>query len=954
VTPERLREIEMLFHEARKRTPAQRDAFLARACADDPTLRREVESLLAQPPAGVIDVPVGALVAELITPPVPRLAPGSSVGPYRITRLVDVGGMGEVYCARDTALGRDVAIKILPRHFTADPERLARFEREARVLATLSHPNIAAIYGVEERGDVRALVLELVEGETLAERIARGGRGARSGESFERAMTPHEAITIARQIAEALDIAHEKGIVHRDLKPANIMITADGVVKILDFGLAKQAIDPAAADSPIIGLHVTREGVVVGTVAYMSPEQARGQTVDKRTDIWAFGCVLYEMLTGRAAFPRQTFSDTVAAILDTEPAWTALPATVPRTIRRLLERALEKDPKRRLRDMGDARAELDEAQRGRDQDEPIVSGTARTSWRFAVFGAVALVALGVATAIWMRRLTPPVLRETRLEISTPPTTEQSSLAISPDGLTVVFVAQSEGQPVLWVRPLNGVTARPLAGTIGAIYPFWSPDNQSIGFFADGKLKRIEIKGGAAQTLADALDPWGGAWGHDGFIVFTPHQLSPLLRISSDGGEPAAVTQLAQGHLGHLFPQFLPDGTHVLCFVSGAANIQGAYIGRLDETAPRKLLDLSGPAVYGPTGHLLFVREHALFAQSIDPTRLELTGSAVRVADHVAVDGGFNSAAVSVSNTGDILYRGAATGGGRQLTWFNRSGKTLAQVGNPDGARKAGVLSVSPDGHQVALARTTDGNVDLWLLNLGRSGVMSRLTSDPANDQYALWSRDGLRLTFGSNRNGPLHIFEKSVDRSTDEPLLVTPQNTVPADWSPDGHVLLYLTADPKTHLDIWALPIGRDEKPFPVIQSLYEDLNPQFSPDGTWIAYQSGESNRHEVYIRPFRRPGAPVPISTDGGTQPRWRRDGRELFYLGLDRRLMAVSIAFSSNGRSVEAGIPMRLFQTKIGGPGISQREYEVSPDGQRFLMDAPIDEVLAPIIVIQNWRP
>ena len=953
MTPERLREIEVLFHEARERPSAERDAFLARACPNDPILRREVESLLAQPSAGAIDVPVGVLVAELVKPPEPRLAPGASIGPYRIVRLLGAGGMGEVYRAHDTTLGRDVAIKILPRHFTGDPGRLARFEREARVLATLSHPNIAAIYGIEERGDVRALVLELVEGETLAERISHGGGRVRSGGSIHRTMTLHDALGIARQIAEALDVAHEKGIVHRDLKPANIMITSDGVVKVLDFGLAKQAIEQGVG-SPTITLGETREGAVVGSVAYMSPEQARGQTLDKRTDIWAFGCVLYEMLTGRAAFARQTFSDTVAAILETEPAWTALPGAVPQPLRRFLERALEKDPKRRLRDIGDARAELDEAARGREHHEPPASGNTRTGWRFAWVGVVALMALGGATAVWMRRATPPLLPETRLEISTPPTTRPWCLAISPDGLTVAFVAESEGQPVLWVRPLSGVAARPLAGTAGALYPFWSPDNQSIGFFADGKLKRIDIKGGAAQTLADALNPLGGTWAHDGSIVFTPHQLSPLLKISSGGGEASAVTQLAPGHLGHLFPQWLPDGTHVLYFVSGAASVRGAYIGRLGETAPRKLLDVSGPAAYAPTGHLLFVRENALFAQAIDSTRLEVTGSAVRVADRVAMGGSFQEAAVSASNAGAILYRGATAGGGRQLTWFDRSGVTLSHVGNPDGARKGGGLSLSPDGHRVALARTVDGNLDLWLLNLERSGVMSRLTFDPANEGWVLWSRDNLHFAFASNRNGPLHIFQKSIDGRTDEPLLVTPQNTVPADWSPDGQVLLYLTADPKTHLDIWALPIGGDKKPSPVIQSPVEDLNPQFSPDGAWIAYQSDESNRHEVYLRPFHRSGAPVPISTDGGTQPRWRRDGKELFYLGLDRRLMAVPIAFSSNGRSVEAGIPMRLFQTKIGGPGISQREYEVSPDGQRFLMDAPVEEVLSPLILIQNWRP
>ena len=874
------------------------------------------------------------------------LTPGTRLGVYEIAAPIGEGGMGQVFRARDTKLNRDVALKVLPDSVADDADRLARFTREAQTLASLNHPHIAAIYGLEESGGVRALVMELVEGDDLSRRIARG------------AIPLDEALSIAKQVVEALEAAHEQGIIHRDLKPANIKVRSDGTVKVLDFGLAKAmeptgVASPNASQSPTITTPaMTQAGMILGTAAYMSPEQARGQLVDKRTDIWAFGCVLYEMLTGRAAFAGQTFSDTVAAILQHEPTWVALPPTVPEAIRRLLERALEKDPKRRLRDIGDARVEIDEAQRGQERHGPIASGTPRAGWRVTLLGAVALVALGVATAVWMRQRTPAVLPETRLEISTPPTTQPWSLAISPDGLTVAFVAESEGKTVLWLRPLNGVAARPLAGTNGATLPFWSPDNQSIGFFADGKLKRIEIKGGAPQTLADALQPQGGAWSLDGSMVFVPHQLSPLLRISAGGGEPVPLTQLAPGHNGHLFPQFVAGGTHILYFVAGVSDIQGAYVSRLDGTAPKKLLDLRSPAVYLPTGHLLFVRESALFAQVFDPARLELKGSPIRVADRVAVGGGANVAAVSASNAGDILYR-TATGSGRQLTWFDRSGKTLAEIGNPDSARKAGVLSLSPDGRMVAVTRTIDSTADLWLLNLERSGVMSRLTIDAAAGS-ALWSRDGQRLAFASNRNGRLDIYQKSVDGDRDEPLLITPGLKVPADWSPDGHILLYLKADTKTHLDIWALPIGTEEKPFPVVQSPYEDLNPQFSPDGMWIAYQSDESNRHEIYVRPFRGPGAPVPISTDGGTQPRWRRDGKELFYLGLDRRLMAAPIAFSSNGKSVEAGTPVRLFETKIGGAGISQREYEVSADGQRFLIDAPVEEVSAPMILIQNWRP
>ena len=483
-----------------------------------------------------------------------------------------------------------------------------------------------------------------------------------------------------------------------------------------------------------------------------------------------------------------------------------------------------------------------------------------------------------------------------------------------------------------------------------------PRQSLARLFAGGKLKRIEIKGGAPQTLADALQPHGGTWTTDGAIVFTPHQLSPLLRIAAGGGEPVAVTKLSPGHLGHLFPQALPDGLHILYFVSGASDLRGIYFGRLDGTAGQRLMDALSPALYVPTGHLLFVREQALFAQAFDPARIELEGSAVRVADRLAVGSGVAAsepAAMSASNAGDILYRSVAGDTRRQLTWLDRTGRTVAQVGGSDAARtRTGVaISLSPEGRRVAVARVTDGKTDLWLVDLERTGTMSRFTFSGDNS-LGLWSRDGLRLTFGSTRNGRLDLYQRAIGGDRDEPLLVTPQHKAPVDWSPDGGVLLYLNAEPATHLDVWALPAG--EKPFPLIRSPYEDLNPQFSPDGAWVAYQSDVSTRHEVYVRPFRGTGEAVLISTAGGTQPRWRRDGRELFYLGLDRRLMAVPIVLSSSGRPVEAGIPVPLFQTRIGGPGLAQREYEVSPDGQRFLLDAPVEEASAPIVLIQNWRP
>jgi Tol biopolymer transport system component len=508
---------------------------------------------------------------------------------------------------------------------------------------------------------------------------------------------------------------------------------------------------------------------------------------------------------------------------------------------------------------------------------------------------------------------------------------------------------------LWVRVLNDVSARPLAGTSNAAEPFWSPDSQNVGFFADGKLKRIDLKGGIAQNLADAPEPMGGAWGRDGTILFTPHELSPVLRVSAGGGEPSAATRLAPGHPGHLLPQLLPDG-HVLYSVNAPA-VGGVYLDRLDGTAPRKLFGTIGPALYS-TGHVFFIRENTLFAQALDAVRGEITDSAVRVADRVM------DSAVSVSATGAILYRGASMGRGSQLTWFDRSGSTAKRVGDPDGTRAErahNAMSISPDGHRAAMIRRLDGKVDLWLIDLERS-AMRRLTHG-GQERYPVWSRDGTHITYLSTRKGHFGIFQREVESDRDEPLLVstiTAPPDYPMDWSPDGRFLLFvrpdtnLDAERNTHLDIWALRVGSDEKPFPVVRSSFDELSPQFGPDGKWIVYQSNESGRHEVYVRPFREPGAPVAISTGGGTQPRWRPDGKELFYLGLDRWMMAVPIVWSSNGRSVEAGAPVRLFQTKIGGNLIDSRQYEVSANGQRFLMDVPLEAVLSPLVLIQNWRP
>ena len=861
--------------------------------------------------------------------------------------------MGEVYRARDTRLNRVVALKVLLRGLSGDPRRRERFEREAQAISSLNHAHICTVYDVGCHEGADYLVMELLEGQTLAERIRRGP------------LHLDEAIRHGLQIADALEAAHRQGIVHRDLKPANVFLARNSgpsdqpIAKLLDFGIAK-AIDPSAAAADQATL--TEEGTVLGTLQYMAPEQLEGRAADTRSDLFAFGAVLYEMLTGRRAFDGESPSRIIAAVLDSEPSpLVEAQPLAPPLLAHVVMTCLAKNPDERWQSAADVRRQL--AWIASSAKAGVVPAAATGSsaglrGRRAIVAAC-IVALGVASVFtwwsWSRQGALPGPSETRLEIATPATTQPWSIAISPDGLTIAFVAESEGRPVLWVRPLNEVTARPLRGTSEATDPFWSPDNRSIGFFADGKLKRIDLKGGAPQTLAEAIQPHGGAWSRNGIIVFAPHQLSPLLQVSADGGAPSAVTQLASGHDGHIYPRLLPGDDHLLYYVAGRTDVRGAYLGRRDGTPARKLLVLNEPAEYASTGHVLFLRDGALFAQALDVARLELKGSAIRVADRIAMGRGGAGAvvAISASNTGAILYRGAGTESGRQLTWYDRSGTPVARVGDADVARNSGTMSLSPDGQRAVVARTVDENVDLWLLDLRRKGAMTRLTLDPARDQSPLWSRDGLHLTFTSNRSGTLDLYQRALGANNDEPLLDTPHFKVPVDWSPNGRVLLYLHADLETHLDIWAMPVG-GEKPFPVVRSPYEDLNPQFSPDGKWIAYQSNESSRYEVYLRPFGDSGALVPVSTNGATQPRWRRDGKELFYLGLDRRLMAVPIAFSSNGRSVDVGTPAPLFQTKIGGPGISQREYEVSSDGQRFLIDVAIEDAPAPIILIQNWRP
>jgi Tol biopolymer transport system component len=865
--------------------------------------------------------------------------------------------MGEVYQATDTNLKRAVAIKVLPGAVAADVDRLARFQREAEVLASLNHPNIAQVHGLEKSDGTTALVMELVEGPTLADRITPGP------------MPLDEALPIAKQIAEALEAAHEQGIIHRDLKPANIKVRPDGTVKVLDFGLAK-AMEPVTAGleeaselRTITTPALTQAGVIFGTAAYMSPEQARGKPVDKRTDIWAFGCLLFETLTGRVAFSAETTLDTIAVVLGRAPDWSRLPEGTPLNIRRLLERCLEKDPKRRLRDIGDARMELDDALTEERASRPRSVGDAPNGerpWRtLALAGwmvVLALVTLSAVVTVWWAHSPEAPAAELRVELTTPSTTDPVSLAIAPDGRRVVFVAPSDGRPQLWLRSLNSPTAQPLAGTDAATFPFWSPDSRSIGFFADGKLRRMDSDDGSATILANAPLGQGGAWNRDGTILFAPAPASPLLQISVTGGEPTAVTTIDPQQVGHSFPQFLPDGRHFLYYVEGVTDARGVYVGALGGQETKRLLDADAAAVYAPPGHLIFVRQSMLVAQAFDQVKLAVTGSPFPVSEQVAVQR--SAPGLSASRDGHIVYRTGSAGGEGEYVWFDRSGKELGKLRSPPGSIRA-APSFAPNGRTVAL-HTVSGNADIWLVDVER-GAFKRLTVDAADDILPIWSPDGTRIAFSSTRKAALDLYLTSASGAGNEDLLLeTPQTKALSDWSSDGRFLLYSSSDPKTGFDIWVLPLEGDRKPAPVVQTKFNERLAQFSPDGKWIAYESNESGRYEIYLLPFSKSngkaGGTVPVSTGGGAQVRWRPDGKALFYIAHDDRLMMVPIT-SSSEQALEVGAAVALFTTRVVGGAqqpFARYQYSVSPDGQRFLVNTVTAEASAPITLILNWKP
>jgi Tol biopolymer transport system component len=870
------------------------------------------------------------------------LAPGTRLGVYEILTPIGAGGMGEVYQARDTRLKRDVALKVLPDDFAHDPDRLARFQREAELLATLNHPNIAAIYGLEESNGVRALVLELVEGPTLADRIANGP------------ISLDDALPIARQIAEALEAAHEKGVIHRDLKPANIKLRSDGTVKVLDFGLAAVTQDSGphdinATNSPTLTLAATRAGVIMGTAAYMSPEQASGKPVDKRADIWSFGVVLWEMPTGQRLFAGETISHTLADVLRAEIDFDKLPRNTPRTIRDLLRRSLDRDARNRLRDIGEARVAIHVAQ-NEPAPRPIQNASGRHQWPWMSATAVlAVIAAGLVFVSW--RLGTDEARVLRLSAPFPAKAiiDPGSLpAVSPDGRRIAFAVRVDGRSGLWVRELDSMAAHLLPGTAGAFFPFWSPNGRTLGFFADGKLKRLDVDGGPVLTLCDAPSGRGGTWSKNDVIVFASGPFFGLFRVPAGGGSPAPVTLLdaALSENSHRAPWFLPDDRHFLYTARSLVLEKTAiYVGDLDSKTRQRVLAVASNAVYTTAGYLFFVREQALMAQPFDPTAARTTGDAIPVAEGVDYFAGESQGQFSVSQGADrngvVAFTSGWTDGADQLTWFDRAGKVGGTVGAPGALIRT--PTISPNGDTVAFSRidSQTGGFDLWLHDLVR-GTDSRFTSNArAQNLFPVWSPDGSHIAFSSSREGLPNLYQKStggvapaeiLDRAT--------RPTRPTDWSRDRRYIVEAVRDRKTKEDVWVLPLFGDRKPFPYVQSEFTENDGKLSPNGGRLAYVSDESKRNEVFVQTFPTPGGKWQVSTNGGDHPVWSRDGRELFFIGADQKLMAVEVK-----EGPTFAVPRPLFETR-------DLAFDVSKDG-RFLIPTQREQAAAaPMNVIVNW--
>ena len=885
-----------------------------------------------------------------------------TIAHYRISSKLGEGAMGEVYRATDSKLGREVAIKLIPEDFAKDSARMSRFTREAQVLASLNHPNIAAIYGVEDR----ALIMELVEGPTLAERIKQGP------------IPMDEALEFTRQIADGLAAAHDKGIVHRDLKPANIKITPGGTIKLLDFGLAKSdgpwASPTAVDDAPTLTVASTGAGMILGTAAYMAPEQARGRNVDRRADIWAFGVILYEMLTGTQTFAGDTIADVLASVVRQDPDLTRVPAKV----RPLLRRCLEKDPKRRLRDAGDAMLLLEPA-----SEEAIASAPARRGLLWSVAGIAAVLLLALAWLAFVHfRETSPLVEVVRFQMGLPENTNftmSGVTTISPDGRKVAFSAYgADGEPRVWVRAFEATTAVALENTNTNQLPFqffWSPDSRFIAFEGGGRLKKVAVDGGAAQIIAAPPKPaffqWvlGGSWNRDNVIIIGTDQ--GIMRVSADGGTPTPVTSLAKGEAPHSAPSFLPDGRHFLYVRGAAPDNRYVAVGDLDakpdtqSTTPVVKTGAGAVVVRGAAGGftLLFQNDNTVLAQDFDTKRFVVTGEPVAVAEQVAqaslgpVGVALGVPSFSASNTGTLAYR-TVGGNTRQLTWFNRDGQ---MIGTPGEHAVYGIVKVSPDATKAAVVLNVDlrvrpPNNDVWIVDL-ITGGSTRLTYDPATDTQPVWSPDGKWVAWVSNRNNEPGLFRKAADGSGAEERLSTFKTMAqPTDWSHNGY-LIYSEMG-----DIWALPVEPDatgkRTPVAVVNSPANELGAYVSPDNRWIAYISNETGQQELFVQPFKLgSGAAAgkwPVSSRGTMgMARWRDNSKELMFINGDGSIVAVDVA---PGQSFQISAPHKLFQLPLELLSLSNVRGtlgDATRDNQRLLLIMPLqDSAQREVAVVMNW--
>ena len=872
------------------------------------------------------------------------LPSGTQVGPYKITGALGAGGMGEVYRARDSRLERTVAIKILPQEFSNNPERKQRFQREAKTISGLNHPNICVLYDVGSQDGMDYLVMELVEGESLAERLEKGP------------LPLEQVLKYGAQIADALEKAHRAGIVHRDLKPGNVMLTTTGA-KLLDFGLAKETgaagtlatITSARPVSP-----VTQQGTIVGTFQYMSPEQVEGKEVDGRSDIFSLGAVLYEMVTGKRAFEGKSQLTVASAILEKEPKpiGAAKPLTPP-GLEHIIRKCLAKEPEKRWQSTGDVASELQWVGESRSQagsESPGVSAEKKASWLpWALSGLLAVALL--AALFGMLRTQPAKQAE---YFSAPFRLSAHSVAISPNRHTVAIASEGETgtKSVLWLYELGSRETKSLPDTEGASFPFWSPDGNSIGFFASGKLKKMDLSGGPVQTLCDAPSGRGATWNKDGVILFTPSgRLGEVInRVPASGGTPTPLTKLdlTRKETSHRWAEFLPDGRHFLFMafnVAGKTGTDAIFVGSLDSKEIKKLADATSNASYAAPGYLLFSRDKTLYAQKFDAGKLEVQGEPVPILTDVQYVPRIGHSVFSVNGEGVLLAQEGNAVELSRLVWFDRGGKEVRTVGNPE---EFANVAISPDGKSVAVDKTdqVNQNTDIWIYDLQGTHAR-RLTFDPAIDAMPMWSPDGKWLAFSSSRQQLFDLYIKPSDGSQDEKLVdATPDvDKYPHAWSPDGKHFLYLH-----DAELWTLSYP-ELKSQPFLKGNFAYRSGKFSPDGKWVAYSSNESGRWEVYVTSFPEAKGKWQVSNGGGLQPRWRGDGKELFYLSLDGKLMAVPV---NAGASFDAGAPAVLFQANAKEPVATseQNMYDVSKDGQRFLINTQMRGETKPVSVVMNW--